>query len=54
MDDLFLRLRAEAGRRGVCGLFRARLDVEASALDREEVVARLISHSGSRRSLSER
>ena len=43
MRDLFLRLREEAGRRGLCGPFSLRLDVEASALDREEVVARLVS-----------
>jgi hypothetical protein len=42
MRDLFLRLRAEAGRRGLCGRFSLRLDVEASALDVEEVVACLV------------
>jgi len=43
MRDLFLRLRGKADRRGLHGRFSLRLDVEASVLDREEVVACLVS-----------
>ncbi len=43
MRDLFLRLSREASRRGLFGYFGLNLDVEASVLDRDEVVARLIS-----------
>jgi len=43
MRDLFLRLRGAASRRGLCGRFSLRLEVEASTINREDVVARLIS-----------
>jgi hypothetical protein len=42
MRELFAVLRAEAVRLGVCGRFSLRLDIEASALDREEVVRCLV------------
>jgi hypothetical protein len=43
MRDLFLRLRKAADRRGLCGRFSLRLHVEASTINREDVVAQLIS-----------
>ena len=43
MRDLFLRLRAAARRRSLCGRFSLRLDVEALTINQEDVVARLIS-----------
>ena len=42
MRDLFLRLREAARRRGLCGRFSLVLEVEASTLNKEDVVARLI------------
>jgi len=43
MRDLFLRLREAARRRGLCGRFSLRLDVEASTINPDDVVVRLIS-----------
>ena len=39
--DIFVRLRAECTKLGLCGRFTLRLSLEASALDRAEVASRL-------------